>query len=723
MRQLATRRHDRREWCLIAALVLTLALASGCGGGGDSSGSNPEPSSGTLQVGVLMPLSVWEDLGWRQVLTWAAEEINAAGPVAGKSLELVFADTAAEGLVPAAERLAGDPEILAVIGPGSSEAMESVAPRFLREKKVLISPAATSEDIFRTYGGKKYLWRTVEADTAQLEAMIGLAQDGAAQTAALVAGADVYGQTFFNWFGFLAVEAGLTPVGTARFRGDEAACETFVAEALESQPDVLFAAALTPETIACIRRHTRAVSPATRVIFSDGAFLPSELALLGDEAEGLEGVAPVADPFADFDAAYRARFGAEPTPFAANAWDALLLAAYGLARSGGVGGEALANALIEVVDGRGAAVGWDRAGIAAALAAIHGGTLPNISGASGPLDYDAEFHTDPTVTYYGHWQVEDGAFVNRAVYTTGEARPDDTGAINQSGSAALRTSFSDPKAGPDTERSDLWALVVAGSSGWSNYRHQADALAQYQLLRANGVPDDRIILVLEDDLSAAAQNPYAGVVQYQPEGENLYDPAPEVDYRLEDIDAADLLDILSGNTSTGLDPVIGSQAGDNIYVFLAGHGSRDGFFVDSGDALSVGDDGSLLEPKDLNATLMAMAGRYRQVLLAVESCHAGALGEALTAPNAILLAAANPYENSLAHNRRIEDGTWLADRFAFELWREVGADPTLSLVHLYEELYDRVNGSHVSIYNAANFDGEVSVTAASFLSYAGLPSL
>lgn len=722
MQQVERWAHRHAGWTVPAALAAALALFLGCGGGGDSGSSDPEPGSNTLKVGVLLPLSGWEDLGWRQVLTWAAEEVNAAGRVAGRSIELVFADTDAdaEGLEPAAARLLNDPQILAVIGPGSSAAMETVAPRFLRQKKVLISPAATSEDLFRTYGGKKYLWRTVEADTAQLEAMIALAQDGGAQTAALVAGDDGYGQTFFNWFGFLTTEAGLTPVGTARFRGDGAACETFVDEALAAQPDVLFAAALTPETIACIRHRTRAVSPETRVLFSDGAFLPSELTVLGDEAEGLEGVVPVADPFAGFDTAYETRFGTAPTPFAANAWDALLLTAYGLARSGGAGGEALANALIEVVDGRGTSVGWDRQGIAAALAAIHGGTLPNLSGASGPLNYDAEFHTDPTVTYYGHWQVVSGAFVTQAVYTTGEARPDHTGAVGQGASAELRASFSANEPGPAGNPTDLWALVVAGSSGWENYRHQADALAQYQLLRANGVPDDRIILVMEDDLADTASP--QGVVQYQPEGENLYDPAPAVDYRLEDVNATDLLDILAGNSSVRLDQVIESGAGDNIYVFLAGHGSREGFFVDSGDALSVGS-GSLLKPADLNATLQGMVGSYRQVLVAVESCHAGALGEALTAPNALLLAAANPYENSLAHNRRLEDGTWLADRFAFELWREVEADPTLSLVHLYERLYARVNGSHVSIYNAATFDGEVTVTAASFLSYPGLPPL
>jgi len=54
-------------------------------------------------------------------------------------------------------------------------------------------------------------------------------------------------------------------VGTARFGGDGTACETVVDTAPASYPDVLFAAVLTPDTIACVEHHTRTASPTTRV--------------------------------------------------------------------------------------------------------------------------------------------------------------------------------------------------------------------------------------------------------------------------------------------------------------------------------------------------------------------------------------------------------------------------------------------------------------------------
>lgn len=46
-----------------------------------------------------------------------------------------------------------------------------------------------------------------------------------------------------------------------------------------------------------------------------------------------------------------------------------------------------------------------------------------------------------------------------------------------------------------------WAVLVAGSSGWYNYRHQADVCHAYQVLHQNGIPDSNIIVMMYDDLA------------------------------------------------------------------------------------------------------------------------------------------------------------------------------------------------------------------------------
>ena len=59
---------------------------------------------------------------------------------------------------------------------------------------------------------------------------------------------------------------------------------------------------------------------------------------------------------------------------------------------------------------------------------------------------------------------------------------------------------------------DLWVLLVAGSNGWFNYRHQADICHAYQIVHAHGVPDDRIIVMMYDDIAYNKENPTPGMI-------------------------------------------------------------------------------------------------------------------------------------------------------------------------------------------------------------------
>ena len=49
--------------------------------------------------------------------------------------------------------------------------------------------------------------------------------------------------------------------------------------------------------------------------------------------------------------------------------------------------------------------------------------------------------------------------------------------------------------------SDHWAVIVAGSYTYGNYRHQADTCHAYQIMKANGVPENQIIHMAYDDIA------------------------------------------------------------------------------------------------------------------------------------------------------------------------------------------------------------------------------
>ena len=52
--------------------------------------------------------------------------------------------------------------------------------------------------------------------------------------------------------------------------------------------------------------------------------------------------------------------------------------------------------------------------------------------------------------------------------------------------------------------SDHWAVIVAGSNGFYNYRHQSDTCHAYQVMKKNGIPEDQIIHLSYDDVAGSS---------------------------------------------------------------------------------------------------------------------------------------------------------------------------------------------------------------------------
>ena len=63
---------------------------------------------------------------------------------------------------------------------------------------------------------------------------------------------------------------------------------------------------------------------------------------------------------------------------------------------------------------------------------------------------------------------------------------------------------------------DNWAILVAGSDGFWNYRHQADVSHAYQIMKAGGIPEDHIITMMADDVASSSENPFPGELYNHP---------------------------------------------------------------------------------------------------------------------------------------------------------------------------------------------------------------
>ena len=119
----------------------------------------------------------------------------------------------------------------------------------------------------------------------------------------------------------------------------------------------------------------------------------------------------------------------------------------------------------------------------------------------------------------------------------------------------------------------LWALLVAGSNGYFNYRHQADICHAYQILHRHGVPDENIVVMMYDDIAHSEENPTPGVVINHPAGKDVYHGVPK-DYTGKDVTPEVFLKVLQGqDPGVGSGKVIKSGPNDRVFVNFADHGA------------------------------------------------------------------------------------------------------------------------------------------------------
>ena len=672
--------------------ILIIVLLSGCT-------LWEEDTTPTHQIGVMLPFTGDYAAEWNKALDWAVENINTTGGVAGRPLQLVKIDIAKGSVLEIADQFLSDPEIKAVIGPLSSGQVFEIAPKFITGKKVLMAPVASAANISKAFSGYDFFWRLTEPDISQTKTLLLLAKKGGAHKVGLITEESDYGASFEDWFGYFATELGLEVTGIQVIQpGDVAACQPAWNDLVNTIPDVIISALNQPVQNIEIARAYRNNGQQVRLLLSDTACLPVIIDKLGSWAENLEGVNFASNPSSGFDVSYKVKYGNYPGSFLSNVYDAVTLLALGLEASQGEGNESLAQALKKVVSGRDGNVGWQREELSKALRMIRDGQFPNIVGASGSLDFDELNYTDVVSSTYGHWRVDARQFVITDFYTSdGQGRISSTTAAYQV-IAEKRQQFNATASWPELlPKKNLYAILIATSNGWQNYRHQADVLKTYQLLRKNGVTDDQIILIIADDLANSVFNNNKGWIRNELDGENLYKNVT-IDYNLNDVTDSTLWNLLLGN-QTEMSPVLlESTKADNIFIFTSGHGIPGGMVWE-------GTNHTILTPMFWKKLFQKMhdRGKFRQIFWANESCYSGKIGEAIQTPGVMLMTGANATETSKAWIYDTDAKTWLANKFAFAVNSTIASNPEITFSDLYERCYSYVNGSHVSFYNYQNF--------------------
>ncbi|CAJ0568669.1 unnamed protein product, partial [Mesorhabditis spiculigera] len=240
---------------------------------------------------------------------------------------------------------------------------------------------------------------------------------------------------------------------------------------------------------------------------------------------------------------------------------------------------------------------------------------------------------------------------------------------------------------------ELYAVLVAGSNGWYNYRHQADVAHAYHILIEHGIPKNNIITMMFDDIAKNKQNPYPGKLYNKPHGEDVYKNIT-IDYDGDSVTPDNFEAILTGDKAKvkgGNGRVLKSGPNDHVFVYFTDHGAT---------GLIAFPDG-IMSVQTLQKTLQTMNSKkkYGKLVFYLEACESGSMFEQLKDDmNIYAITAANAKESSW--------GTYcendmklpcLGDLFSVA-WMEDSDTEDLNsetLEKQYELVKARTNKSHV----------------------------
>jgi legumain len=203
---------------------------------------------------------------------------------------------------------------------------------------------------------------------------------------------------------------------------------------------------------------------------------------------------------------------------------------------------------------------------------------------------------------------------------------------------------------------DHWAVIIAGSKGFANYRHQTDACHAYQIVKKNGIPESNIILLMQDDVANAVGNPFPGQLFNQPTksgeaGVDVY-AGCNADYTGDIVTAKLFTAVITGDSAAVANITAGYTAGKSSNKVLRSTSTSKVFlnFADHGGVgLIAMPNGPFLYAKDLQAALATMKTKslYKELVFYVEACESGSMFEKFpTDNNVYVTTAANAKESS-----------------------------------------------------------------------------
>lgn len=413
------------RFCQLGFTGFVTATLLACGGAqptAESGGSTPEAASGdAIAVGALMPLTGdLQAYGESAIngINLAVEEINAAGGVLGRPLELAIGDTqtAPQPSIDAAQKLISVEGVDVVIGPMSSGEAIPVSESVTSKNNVLQLTNSATSPVISDLDDSDLTFRTVPSDAYQGVALAEVVSEKNLKNLAVIYINNDYGQGLADSFQAAFEATGGTISGSVPYEQGQASYRGELQQLANGGAEALVLIGY-PENGITILKQSLEEQFFDRFVFTDGMKAPEVIEAIGaDFLNGSIGTTPQAvaesEAYQSFVKAYEVKFGElPPKPYIDTAYDAMMLIALAMEKAGSTEGPAVRDALREVANSPGTEIRpgeW-----AKALTAIKAGEDIDYIGASGSLEFDDKGDVSGT---FAEWTIENGEIVTVRVF-------------------------------------------------------------------------------------------------------------------------------------------------------------------------------------------------------------------------------------------------------------------------------------------------------------------
>ena len=337
-----------------------------------------------LRLGVLTPLTgagSFDGPRMLKAMQGVAAEVNAAGGVLGRPIELVVEDdeTNPEAAVRAAHKLVDVDRVPVIMGTWASAVTTAVAPVCWESKTFLTTVSGADSITHLPHQG--YLIRTQPNNELQATSHARFIVRHGAKRVFILSTQAPFTEPTVRFLTAVLTPAGVAVAGSLIYDKDKTSYRSEVDQALRAKPDLVYLNGYAPDVAVVLRDLFRAGYDGGRFTQSYALTVKSLADLPHDVTQGVITAQPSADVDSPAYAAAAKRTGvAAPDSYEAQATDWISIVALTIARAGEASGTALRDTVRKITNSDGVKVYTAVDG----LAALKQGREIKYEGASGP---------------------------------------------------------------------------------------------------------------------------------------------------------------------------------------------------------------------------------------------------------------------------------------------------------------------------------------------------